>query len=82
MLYECQFNFIEHQPFGSLLCRGILKTVLRVQCSLVIISMHVLPEKIVGSLLGIYNQGNIEVDSPKEKACSDSFLNVLHVVRF
>ena len=32
MLYECQFNFIEHQPFGSLLCRGILKTVLRVHC--------------------------------------------------
>ena len=81
ILYECQFNFIEHQPFGSLLCRGILKTVLRVQCSLIIISMHVLPEKIVGSLVGIYNQGNIEVDSPKEKACSDSFLNVLHVMR-
>ena len=81
MLYECQFNFIEHQPFGSLLCRGILKTVLRVQCSLIIISMHVLPEKIVGSLVGIYNQGNIEVDSPKEKVCSDSFLNVLHVMR-
>ena len=36
-------------------------------CSLIIISMHVLPEKIVGSLVGIYNQGNIEVDSPKKK---------------
>lgn len=81
ILYECQFNFIEHQPFGSLLCRGILATVLRVQCSLIIISMHVLPEKIVGSLVGIYNQGNIEDDFPKEKACSDSFLNFLHVMR-
>ena len=52
MLYECQFNLIEHQTFASLLCKGILKTVLRVQCSLIIISMHVLPEKIVGSLVG------------------------------
>lgn len=43
--------------------------------------MHVLPEKIVGSLVGIYNQGNIEDDFPKEKACSDSFLNFLHVMR-
>jgi len=30
ILYECQFNFIEHQPFGSLLFRGILATFLRV----------------------------------------------------
>lgn len=82
ILYECQFNFIEHQPFGSLLCRGILATVLRVQCSLIIISMHVLPEKIVASLVGIYNQRNIDDDFPEEKACSDSFLNVLHVMRF
>ena len=82
MLYECQFNFIEPQPFGSLLCRGILATVLRAQCSLIIISMHELPEKIVGSLVGIYFQGNIEVDSPKEKACSDSFLNVFMLCVF
>ena len=41
IIYECQFNFIEHQPFGSLLCRGILATVLRVQCSLIIILMRV-----------------------------------------
>ena len=41
---------MEHQPFGSLLCREILATGLRVQCSL-IISTHVLPEKIVGSLV-------------------------------
>ena len=80
--YECQFNFIEHQPFGSLLCRGILATILRVQCSLIIISMHVLPEKIVGSLVGIHNQGNNEDDFPEEKVCSDSFLNFLHVMRF
>ena len=82
IIYECQFNFIEHQPFGSLLCRGILATILRVQCSLIIISMHVLPEKIVGSLVGIHNQGNNEDDFPKEKACSYSFLNFLHVMRF
>ena len=82
ILYECQFNFIEHQPFGSLLCRGILATVLRVQCSLIIISMHVLPEKIVASLVGIYNQRNIEDDFPEEKACSDSILNFFHVMRF
>ena len=81
ILYECQFNFIEHQPFGSLLCRGILATALRVQCSLIIISMHVLPEKIVASLVGVYNQRNIEDDFPEEKACSDSFLSVLHVMR-
>ena len=82
ILYECQFNFIEHQPFGSLLCRGILATVLRVQCSLIIISMHVLPEKIVASLVDIYNQRNIEDDFPEEKACSDSILNFFHVMRF
>jgi len=82
ILYECQFNFIEHQPFGSLLCRGILATVLRVQCSLIIISMHVLPEKIVGSLVGIYEQENNEDDFPKEKTCSDSLLNFLHVMHF
>ena len=64
------------------LCRGILATVLRVQCSLINISMHVLPEKIVASLVGIYNQRNIDDDFPEEKACSDSFLNVLHVKRF
>ena len=81
ILYECQFNFIEYPPFGSLLCRGILATVLRVQCSLIIISMHVLPEKIVAFLVGIYNQENIQDDFPKEKACSDSFLNFLHVMR-
>ena len=53
ILYECQFGFTEHLPFGSLLCRGILATVLRVQCSLIIISMHLLPEKLVCSLVGI-----------------------------
>ena len=68
MLYECQFNFIEHQPLGSLLCRGILKTVLRVQCSLIIISMLVLPEKIVGSLVGIYNHwGTLKLILQKKK---------------
>ena len=65
--YECQFNFIEHQPFGSLLCRGILATVLRVQCSLIIISMHVLPEKIVGSLVGIYVQKKVKMIFSKKK---------------
>ena len=82
ILYECQFNFIEHQPFGTLLCRGILATVLRVQCSLIIISMHVLPEKIVGSLVGIYEQQNNKDDFPKQKTCSDSFLTFLHIMRF
>ena len=82
IIYECQFNFIEHQPFGSLLCRGILATVLRVQCSLIIISMHVLPEKIVGSLVGIYEQKKSEDDFLKEKKCSDPLLNFLHVMRF
>ena len=82
IIYECQFNFIEHQPFGSLLCRGILATVLRVQCSFIIISMHVLPEKIVGSLVGIYEQKKSEDDFLKEKTCSDPLLNFLHVMRF
>ena len=81
IIYECQFNFIEHQPFGSLLCRGILATVLRVQCSLIIISMHVLPEEIVGSLVGIYNQKRSD-DFLKEKTCSDPLLNFLHVMHF
>ena len=82
ILYECQFNFIEHQPFGSLLFRGILATVLRVQCSLIIISMHVLPEKIVGSLVGIYEQENNKDIFLKKKTCSGSLLNFLHVMRF
>jgi len=82
ILYESQFNFIEHQPFGSLLCRGILATVFRVQCSLLIISMHVLPEKIVGSLVGICKQRNNEDFLPKEKTCSDSLLNFLYIMRF
>ena len=82
IIYECQFNFIEHQPFGSLLCRGILATVLRVQCSLIIISMHVLPEKIVGSLVGIYEQKKSQDDFLKEKKCSDPLLNFLHVMCF
>ena len=44
--------------------------------------MHVLHEKIVGSLVGIYEQGNNEDAFPKEKTCSASLLNFLHVMRF
>lgn len=61
---------------------GILATILRVQCSLIIISMHVLPDKILGCLVGIYNQKRSEDDFLKEKTCSDPLLNFLHVMRF
>ena len=44
--------------------------------------MHVLPEKIVGSLVGIYNQKRSEDDFLKEKTCSDPLLNFLHVMHF
>ena len=45
--------------------------------------MHVVPEKIVHSLVDICEQRNNEQDDfPKQKTCSDSLLNFLHVMRF
>ena len=75
LVYECHFNFIEHLPLGSLLFTGILATVVRVLCSLIIFAMLLLlPEKNVCSLEGIlYKQEIIEKASAKPTKCSDLF---------
>lgn len=61
---------------------GTLATVFRVQCSLILISLHLLPKEIVSTLTGIYQLQNKGNDVFKQTAHSDYFFNFLHIMRF
>ena len=82
LLYECYFDLIVHLPIGSLLFCGTLATAFRVQCSLILISLHILPKEIVSTLTSIYQLQNKGNDVFKQTVHSDYFLNFLHIMRF
>jgi len=82
LLYECHFDFIYHLPITTCSLRIFLAVFLRVQFSLIIISMYVLPGKIVCSLVTICESVNSETDSSSKCIQLDSVCNVFHIMRF
>ena len=83
-VYECYFDFIIHLPIITGITSEIFATVFRVQVLLIMISVYILPEKIVRSLVNacIYQTGNKENCCFKRSTCSDFFFPFSHIMRF
>ena len=82
-LYDCYFNFVFHLPVRSFLVSVLLATAVRVQCLLLMVSLHVLPKEIISSLAGMCEpQPSSKYQCPKQIVHSDYFLKFFHIMRF
>ena len=82
-LYDFHFNFIFNLPIGSFLVSIVLETAARVQCLLLMVSLHVLPKEIICSLASMCEpQPSSKYQCTKKIAHSNYFLNFFQIMCF